>query len=220
MFINMLSVSIANAAFVDQQDYLTDTTSGLDWLDVTKTKGQNNYGTITDSLQPSQSYAGWRFATSEEFKGLIANWTGSTVFPLQLSNSVLDDLATKLGFTQLDSVTAGSTSGITAGYLFTPDGATAYNIGDIIINQGTASATGGITTPAPGGVLTVAELVDVARIRLRDKNAVFGASEFYGAYLVRQSENTQGTIPEPTSLALMGLGFAGMYQFRRRKAPV
>ena len=65
----ILSVStLANATLIDNGDYTTDTVSGLDWLDWTKTL---NY-TQSEALD-EYSVAGWRIATEAEAKGLILN---------------------------------------------------------------------------------------------------------------------------------------------------
>jgi hypothetical protein len=63
----LLSVStLANATLIDNGDYTTDTESGLDWLDWTKTL---NY-TQSEALDEFGG-AGWRIATATEADGLM-----------------------------------------------------------------------------------------------------------------------------------------------------
>jgi hypothetical protein len=68
----LLSVStLANATLIDNGDYTTDTESGLDWLDWTKTL---NY-TQSEALDEFGG-AGWRIATATEADGLMDNQFG------------------------------------------------------------------------------------------------------------------------------------------------
>jgi hypothetical protein len=68
----LLSVStLANATFIDNGDYTTDTESGLDWLDWTKTM----YDTQAEALAEF-SGDGWRIATSMEATDLLESYFG------------------------------------------------------------------------------------------------------------------------------------------------
>jgi hypothetical protein len=70
----LLSVStLANATLIDNGDYTTDTESGLDWLDWTKTWDY----TQSEALDEFGG-AGWRIATATEANGLIDNQFGGS----------------------------------------------------------------------------------------------------------------------------------------------
>ena len=54
----------SSAAIVDAPDhtYLTDTATGLDWLDVTTTAGMS-FNQVSSQLGSGGQFAGWRYAT-------------------------------------------------------------------------------------------------------------------------------------------------------------
>jgi len=63
----------ANAVFVDNSTYLTDTSSGLDWLDVTATI-RMSYEDVSVQFGKGGLFDGYRYATGDEFNDLIAHW--------------------------------------------------------------------------------------------------------------------------------------------------
>jgi hypothetical protein len=68
----ILSVStLANATFIDNGDYTTDTESGLDWLDWTETMDDTQAEALAEF-----SGDGWRIATSMEATDLIESYFG------------------------------------------------------------------------------------------------------------------------------------------------
>lgn len=68
----------ANATVIDRGDYLTDTTTGLDWLDVTKSDNLS-YDFVSNQFGSGGMFEGWRYATGGEFNALVGNYTGSTI---------------------------------------------------------------------------------------------------------------------------------------------
>lgn len=65
------------AIFIDKGTYLTDTTSGFDWLDVTASVNRS-YNDVSSQFGIGGLFEGWRYATGLEFNGLVANWTGAS----------------------------------------------------------------------------------------------------------------------------------------------
>ena len=66
----LLLVSVqVNAEIVDNGDWTTDTSSGLDWLDLDLTLGMSLATAAT-------TYSGWRLATTSEYDDLF-----DTIFP-------------------------------------------------------------------------------------------------------------------------------------------
>jgi hypothetical protein len=71
---------------IDNSDFSTDTATGLDWLDVTKTRGLSwnavnaatlpgaSATTVTNADGDMVDLAGWRFATGAEFDELVQNF--------------------------------------------------------------------------------------------------------------------------------------------------
>lgn len=78
-FVLSISLSLpAHSAIVDHNDYLTDTESGLDWLDVTKSITRS-YADISAQLGVDGQFEGWRYATGNEFNSLTSHWTNSVI---------------------------------------------------------------------------------------------------------------------------------------------
>ena len=57
-----------------------DTVTGLDWLDLTVTRGLS-YEQVTAQMGPGGTYEGWRYATVAELDQLIANFGYVAVEP-------------------------------------------------------------------------------------------------------------------------------------------
>lgn len=92
---------VAGASIVDSADgtYLTDTATGLDWLDVTATTGRS-YFDVQAQLGPGQAYSGWRHATLDEFNQLVSNFTGlpiATYDRVEQEPNLIDPLVVLLG---------------------------------------------------------------------------------------------------------------------------
>lgn len=76
--------SSANAAFIDSGNFTTDTTTGLDWLDLSETMGRSHQDVYYDihddptyeSNNVFSALDGWRYASRLEFNALAINWAG------------------------------------------------------------------------------------------------------------------------------------------------
>ena len=71
----LISASLSRAAFIDGEVFTTDTATGLDWLDVTETQGYS-YNATLEAISAGGNLVGWRFATINEFYGLIDSAVG------------------------------------------------------------------------------------------------------------------------------------------------
>lgn len=73
--------SPAYAVLIDLDSYITDTNSGLDWLDVSASTNRT-YDEVILQQGKGGDFEGWRFATSDEFLGFTDNREGYEVSKL------------------------------------------------------------------------------------------------------------------------------------------
>ena len=75
----MSSVGCATAGLIDNTTYTTDTVTGLDWLDLTVTRGLS-YDDVVGQFSSGQLYEGWRFASRTEVWEFWTNAGGTGPF--------------------------------------------------------------------------------------------------------------------------------------------
>jgi len=195
----------ANATFIDSNTYLTDTSTGLDWLDMSYTDGLS-YDAVHASTT-SGPLSDWTIATGAQVVTLVTNFIGNTPvsdYPgnptaatdpngaFHSANNSVKDLVSLIGATY-----AGNDHGFTLGY--TSDAA------GIDIN-----GTGIDHLTVQFGWWDVFADEFYGYDRWGYDNTV--ANDFLGTFLVRNS-----TVPEPTIIVLMGLGLTGLTIFNRKR---
>ena len=89
----------ANAALIDNGILTTDTTSGLDWLDLTETKGLS-YDYVYSQLSIDGIYEGWRYATVAETSYLFQQFGFSigTYSENPITDGMLASITTMVGY--------------------------------------------------------------------------------------------------------------------------
>lgn len=104
----LLLISLpANSALIDLGPVTRDTSTNLDWLDLTETNGRS-YNDVSSELRVGGEFEGWRHATSEEALTLWANFglpvpsQASTVFTPQ-EYAAFVNAVSMLGNTYLES---------------------------------------------------------------------------------------------------------------------
>jgi|GEM_PF-1564892 len=101
---SLIALSLqTQAEIINHGRYLTDTDTGLDWLDVTESVGIS-FDDMQYLLETGEKFEGWRYAKKEEVRQLVENYTGIVVhLPDSGSNyfedGVIDGLVDMLGST-------------------------------------------------------------------------------------------------------------------------
>jgi len=204
-----------NAAIIDHGNYLTDTQTNTDWLDVTQSVNMSHNEVIAE-MAPGGKFFGWRYASGTEFIKLISN---AAILPLSSLSTyyalpnVTDNLITMLGST-LDTYYINS-------YSKTYDEYYSPSIYSQHYTQGLLSDE----IPDQTGTAYFAALindVDISGASLDDGVQAysngFGSDSkgfIFGSYLVR----TSNTVAEPESVALVGLSLIALIATRRKKLP-
>ena len=105
----ILSSSGANATLIDHTSYTTDTTFGLDWLDLSATAGQS----VASALS---SNSGWSYANNTQVSNLLSSFGITYVFTAGIATSMSPTVPQVTNFQSLFGVTGGS--GYTLGGYF------------------------------------------------------------------------------------------------------
>ncbi len=210
--------STANAALigvVDHDAYFTDTTNGLDWLDVT-TSVNRSHNDISSQLGAGGDFVGWRYATMAEFSQMIDSTTGLATGvsafapPFYNENELFAELINLFGDT-LDNW-AQSIFGKSYDEQYgNPLGSTAFTFGLLAdAQQGLAVRYRQAKIADYDANPTDLDWVDISNAVSPDSK-----SEDYGSYLVRGT-NTSATVSTSATLPLIAIGMIGLIALRRR----
>jgi hypothetical protein len=134
-------------------------------------------------------------------------------------NSTLDQAFTFI-------VTAPKGELITDAYLLTAgliSGTGTATVGETITNTANNAFLGSLNALAPGSANTISFTGVQSVTVVKDMDLAVGATGSSSISVVQQGFSSQGKVPEPTSMALLGIGMAGFFTYRRlfkRAAPV
>jgi len=203
--------------FVDHATYLSDTISGLDWLDVTASTNMT-VDQVSAQFDTGGIFAGYRYATALEFGALVNNYIGidsgiTAIGHHTTLTNALQPLMDMLGITHtlvgsINPTTTGLINEITRGILADP-----------------------CSHPTTGAALHCGGTFDHHLIYQRTSPTEYAINHGYGAYThtimyAGQADETVGSflvhrssqVPEPVSLLLITIGLIGVV-FSRRKVP-
>ncbi len=196
-----MSVSVANATFIDNGTYTTDTEAGLDWLDITTTLGESiNSAPINNP--------GWRLATNSEvvdmFNKLVPDFV-STGAP-GLSSALGDDAQNALA-----GIFYSLFGGVEMDSRF---GRTEYGYGLYVNAIDSVRRIGWYHNTGRDLIANTAD--DLSQLTSPDYTwspSRAAAWNNISVLIVRETS----AVPEPGTLALFGLGLAGMGFSRCKK---
>ena len=208
---SLFKIGISQAAIIDNGDYTSDTTAGLDWLDLTLTIGRS-HDDISSQFGTDGDFEGYRYATAAELIAFVENATGidnpmTGVGQSFTSGAGHEILISLLGSTadayhqQLYGMSYSEYTGLDENYTIGILGDLYNDISDLYTTDNYHYASIGDNTAGGNDALYTANIVG--------GHIVFPNA---GSFLVRTS-----SVPEPASYALMGLGLLGLSLARRRK---
>lgn len=205
-------MSSAQAAIVDHGIYLTDTVTGLDWLDVTTTAGKS-YNQVFAQLGSGGAYDGWRYASGDEFNALIGSWTGATPAVYGVVDQELD---------KIDGLVALLGDTLDYSFLIEYGKHSSNEYGnDIRYTFGMLSDSPSLPGYCFHWIAGISD-ADISPYQFLQDNSVAHAAMYgcdnvrldTGSYLVR---NSIQSVPETSTIALLGLGLFGTAFARRQK---
>jgi hypothetical protein len=192
----ILSTS-ANAAIIDNGTYTTDTSTGLDWLDLTATAGMS-YNQVSAELGAGGIFEGWTYATRAQVSGFWDSFGGDSNYYNGWStqnNGLFDAMAPLVG--DLYCASTGCATGDGFSYWLTADFNSASTV---FMSRSWDSATA--NPSATGDDFSLS-------------NYILGldqSGENAGSALVRVS-----AVPVPAAAWLFGSGLLGLIGVARRK---
>ena len=200
-----ITVSLtANAALVDNGIYTTDTESGLDWLDLTETRGIS-YFDMLSNIDSGGALSGWRYATILEVSSITQQ--------LGLSDTIIHGTASsedRAAITLLNSYFGDLLYG--------------YDANDPARLSGSYGMVSGPTENIdccgsqywqPGAAISLDQATNEIFVEILGEGSYLQADGFnhIGSYLIRETS----TVPLPASVWLFSTGLLALAGFIRKK---
>ena len=209
----LLSPMAANADLIDMGATTVDDATNLEWLDITESQGFS----VDAILGGAGGFLadGWQYATSSQVCGLLGyigisiSGTGDTsCFSSQgdfTSNSYTDTFIDLLG------------ANITTDGLTPPRDVFNAVVGFFDSGEFGSGRTGGACIQTLVNVTAFCSFQPFPPDGFFRNDWVGTGTGGFGSFLVRDYTGGDHTVPEPGTLALLGLGLVGMAARRRRK---
>jgi len=210
----LLYTSSSRAAaidFIDNDIYLSDTISGLDWLDVTLTKNKS-FNEVSVLLATDPLYSGWRYATVPDVETLLSNYTDSIISDSTTLTDNIMPLVSLLGITGQYTNSSGTifrsynsgkyTSGFTA------------TMGNVLSSKSTFGYRASRGTFRPSQTTYYFAIGDVSPSTNVTQDFI---SPTIGSFLVRNSLTSPSAVPIPAAVWLFSSGLIGLLGIAKRK---
>jgi len=216
------------AIIINNGNFTTDTSTDLDWLDVTETKGLSANHVYTSYISSGE----WRFATGNELNQLISNYTGSVIDNynrIEQPDHRIDGLIDFLGATVTSGIEVFDNGTATLGLIED------FTFGTVGC---TVSPSGSLDCSAPQKNW-VAQLlhfdIDSIELAFGDEPAqtftlidstkthnllvnIEDSSEDIGSFLIRDHQPPIPSVPLPSAIWLLVSGLFAMFTFFHRKS--
>jgi len=202
-------------SIVDHGTYVSDTVTGLDWLDITETAGWS-YNQVVGEMGSGGAFEGWSYATRAQVSTLFDAFGGdsdyySNTWSTQ-NNGLLEAIGPLMG--DLGCEIRGCTPGDGLSHFITADIATAADEGGkppgtIEAGEHWSAVVYDYVTPHD---TSFEEYVSISQLTEADD---YSDLEF-GSALIRTSFVTS-PVPVPASVWLFGSGLLGLVGIAKRK---
>jgi hypothetical protein len=181
----------AQANIIDHGSYLSDTGTGLDWLDITATQGQS-YNSVLGSMPAG----GWHYASLADVATLFTNAGGTPPYDFSGGNGLA---AVQGAATSLLLNLMGDTN-----FFGLPAGAGLTSDIDLAV---------GCCGPYPNFLAVYIDFPPTTNYLLTPFLEMYptDSDRTVGSFLIRDTK-----VPEPITLSLFGAGLAGAIRLRRR----
>lgn len=210
----MTSIAYAGLIVNDLSDtFVTDTSTGFDWLDMSYTDGKSFNDVSALILADTLNGGGWEVASKAEVLDLLLHQNNNVSFSDDYTETVAKNSPAFFNFVELKgwlgptftSVVNGVTHSMIRGYTSDNNAAHVGNVGD----QVTIQLGGSSNQVALGRGYLAVDYVG------RSEGESNGA---WGTFLVRKTtgEDEATKVPEPTTLAMFSLGFLGLTLRKKR----
>ncbi len=208
-----------NASIVNNGIYTTDTDTGLDWLDLTETKGLS----VTNVYSNYISSGNWRYASGDQLNQLIFNYSGSVTNGYDSTDQPahrIDGLIDLLGPTGNTGFQVFNNGHYIFGLLkeFTTE-LNCAGLSCIATNQSwvasmTHYAIDSITVDILGTPTTIA-LTDYSKTHDFKHDQTEPRADI-GSFLIR--DTTSSSVPLPSAIWLLVSGLFAVFGISRRKS--
>lgn len=194
----LFSLSAYASTWIDNNTYISDNTSGLDWLDLSFTTSRS-YDSVYAELGIGGEFSGWRYATQNELTSLLTPFiTNPTSLGFHLQEPLIDDLIQALGPTQ---------STINGEY-------EAHFVNGLLAEQQPQTDVYMVALIADEDFETPDTLQD--EVSFNFGVAGFRTAANRGSFLVRETS----TVPSPATAWLFFFGLIGLIGMRKKSLKV